>query len=1037
MTIDGLLKSHAAESSDSVLIGYPAKGVSDFEEHTAKDLDRFTDAAVAKYISHGLPPADPSLDEAPVVALLSPSGLNVLVTIFALNRLGYAILFLSTRLAPPAHASLLSMTKATKIILAESFKPTVQEVQGLHAIEQLPLVIRNDYRYIKPSQSIRRNCDPAKESKKIAWIIHSSGSTGFPKPIHLSNFACLANFAKGLKMKAFCTSPLFHSHCLMETGRAIYAKRAMYLGNYALPVTRQNLIDAMSVARPELLCAVPYVLKLLAESDDGIAQLTRLKQVLYGGSACPDDLGDFLVGRGVNLAGNYGATETGFIMNSFRSPGDKEWSYLRLHYPLANHVLMDEISPGVFECVALDGLPSKGPSNSDNPPNSFRTRDLFIRHPDPAKSNYWRYLSRFDDRITLVNGEKVLPLPIEGRIRRDACVKEAAVFGVGKSVPGVLIFRDEQAKEFSDEDFRKAIRPSLKAANAGAETFSRIPDELVIVLSADTVYPKTDKGTIIRAALYQEFAKIIEAAYDKFESSAEGGTLQLDVPELESFLLESFSKKIGVTLESVDSDIFSAGIDSLQTTRLYGIIKKDVDLGSGKDRLSQNIVFEKGTIRALAKHLHSLRTGEPEEDSDEIVTMQEMITKYSSFKEIDRAGLPDAQSNAVLVTGATGSLGAFLVSFLLKRSDDCQVYALVRASDNTSARQRVFDQLSARRISLTESQTARITVYCADLSQPNLGLSDQQLDGLLTKLTNVVHSAWAVNFNLGVRSFEAQHIAGTHNLIDLCLRVRLSRPAKFFFCSSISAASGTPKPATITESIIEHLQHAQKMGYGRSKLVAEHVTRNAMLKTGMHARVLRIGQLSADLAEGVWNDTEAVSLMIRSALTTGCLPRLDESPSWLPVDLCASSIVDLMFGEAQREHGTDPDLVYHVLNPAKFDWTKDLLPALKRSKLPAFETVSPKEWLQRLKTSNQDPAANPSVKLIDFWEHKYGQAQDPTQTQTEVGAGKLQPRKELNFETHRTLQDAQSLGSAGDLIASGYMEKVVERWMEKWSSSSP
>lgn len=111
LTIDGLLRSHAAEPSDPIFIGYPAKGVIDFEEYTAKDLDRFTDAAVAKCISYGLPPADPNLDEAPVFALLSPSGLDVLVTIFALNRLGYAILFLSARLAPSAHASLLSVTK--------------------------------------------------------------------------------------------------------------------------------------------------------------------------------------------------------------------------------------------------------------------------------------------------------------------------------------------------------------------------------------------------------------------------------------------------------------------------------------------------------------------------------------------------------------------------------------------------------------------------------------------------------------------------------------------------------------------------------------------------------------------------------------------------------------------------------------------------------------------------------------------------------------------------------------------------------------
>jgi acyl-CoA synthetase (AMP-forming)/AMP-acid ligase II len=241
------------------------------------------------------------------VALLSSSGLDVVVTIFALNRLGYATLFLSTRLAPAAHTSLLSMTKCHKIIVAESFKPTVKEIQEQYPIEQFSLISRKDYRHVSPTWSIQRQCDPVKESKKIAWIIHSSGSTGFPKPIYLSNFATLANFAKGLRLKSFTTSPLFHSHALMEMGRAMYAKRPMYLGNYAFPVTRHNLIEAMKVAKPEMLCAVPYVLKLLAETEDGMAQLTRIKLVMYGGSACPDDLGDFLVARGVNLAGNYGA----------------------------------------------------------------------------------------------------------------------------------------------------------------------------------------------------------------------------------------------------------------------------------------------------------------------------------------------------------------------------------------------------------------------------------------------------------------------------------------------------------------------------------------------------------------------------------------------------------------------------------------------------------------------------------------------------------------------------------------------------------
>lgn len=59
MTIDGLLRSHAAEpdAAQRPLICYPNRSANDFEEHTAKDLDRYTDVAARFYMEHGLPPA--------------------------------------------------------------------------------------------------------------------------------------------------------------------------------------------------------------------------------------------------------------------------------------------------------------------------------------------------------------------------------------------------------------------------------------------------------------------------------------------------------------------------------------------------------------------------------------------------------------------------------------------------------------------------------------------------------------------------------------------------------------------------------------------------------------------------------------------------------------------------------------------------------------------------------------------------------------------------------------------------------------------
>ena len=56
-TIDGLLRSHASEHDQPPLVCYPAKGVADFEEWSARDLNKFTDAAVARYRASGLEPA--------------------------------------------------------------------------------------------------------------------------------------------------------------------------------------------------------------------------------------------------------------------------------------------------------------------------------------------------------------------------------------------------------------------------------------------------------------------------------------------------------------------------------------------------------------------------------------------------------------------------------------------------------------------------------------------------------------------------------------------------------------------------------------------------------------------------------------------------------------------------------------------------------------------------------------------------------------------------------------------------------------------
>lgn len=89
--------------------------------------------------------------------------------------------------------------------------------------------------------------------------------------------------------------------------RAVYSSKSIHLYNADLPLTQGYLVRIMREHDFEIFYGVPYALKLLSETEEGIQLLQKLKVVMYGGSACPDELGNSLVDHNVNLIGHYGA----------------------------------------------------------------------------------------------------------------------------------------------------------------------------------------------------------------------------------------------------------------------------------------------------------------------------------------------------------------------------------------------------------------------------------------------------------------------------------------------------------------------------------------------------------------------------------------------------------------------------------------------------------------------------------------------------------------------------------------------------------
>jgi thioester reductase-like protein len=325
----------------------------------------------------------------------------------------------------------------------------------------------------------------------------------------------------------------------------------------------------------------------------------------------------------------------------------------------------------------------------------------------------------------------------------------------------------------------------------------------------------------------------------------------------------------------------------------------------------------------------------------------------------------------------------------------------------------------------------KIIAVASDLSKPDFGISNSLLlEKLRNTVTVTIHSAWAVNFNLPVQSFEDQHIKAVHNLINFC-RSSPAKPARFFFCSSVSAAGGTPKPGTVAEGPVTDIAHVQGTGYAQSKYVAEHITLAAMRHMGFEARVLRVGQLVGDSRVGEWNPSEGIPLMIQTAHTLGALPALDEEMSWLPVDYAAKIILDLCriktfeSGSTMANHVDDPDVVYHVLNPARFHWTHDMLPALSAAGL-SFEVLSTEKWMAKLRASSRDPVLNPPIKLLDWFESKY----------SDEALERNKGKGPLVYLTEDTAKASETMGILPDVTDTAFVRKMVDRLRVHWDGAA-
>jgi thioester reductase-like protein len=284
----------------------------------------------------------------------------------------------------------------------------------------------------------------------------------------------------------------------------------------------------------------------------------------------------------------------------------------------------------------------------------------------------------------------------------------------------------------------------------------------------------------------------------------------------------------------------------------------------------------------------------------------------------------------VLLTGATGFLGSWLLPELLSRTT-AEVVCLVRGTGRVQPHPRVREVLG-------------------DLEKPSLGLASADWEELADRVDTVYHCAAAVNVVLPYDRLRPANLLGTAEVLRL---LAAGRPKRLHYASTLSVFVATDRNhGSLRED--DDLTQTRLVygGYAQTKWAAERLLRLAGGRCGPVAHY-RLGLITGDTRTGRSPGRDFLTLFLRGLARLGGYPAGVEGKLFIditPVDYAAAAMAALSLG------GVHPDgTTFHVANPRTLS-LDGLVGALKASGV-RLDALGPDEFRERVRSLDPEAAA--------------------------------------------------------------------------------
>ncbi|RKT07730.1 thioester reductase-like protein [Streptomyces sp. 3211.6] len=372
--------------------------------------------------------------------------------------------------------------------------------------------------------------------------------------------------------------------------------------------------------------------------------------------------------------------------------------------------------------------------------------------------------------------------------------------------------------------------------------------------------------------------------------------------DLERYVADLWSQTLKTEVGRPDDDFFAIGGHSLQVLTCLVEIQERYP-----DTTIQDF-FAYPTVEQFAARLAELGAEAPAAPVPETAGRAEAVPEARPARSTGPAG---ADGGEVLLTGATGFLGAHVLAALL-REPGRRVTCVVRGSGEVPAGDRLARVVEYYVPDVLSELPDRVRIIEGDLST----IGPDELAASTEGVRELIHAAAEVRHYGPDDRYAANNIAPTALLARLALE-RGWRMAHMSTLSAVGPAPGDGPLVTLREDDFDRGENFDSP-YARSKYEAELAVRKA-IADGLDATVHRVGTLVGNTRTGTFLPDPSVNMMyqiLRVILTCGLVP---SAPGWgmdlTPVDFAADAILRLSRDPAHSGR------TFHVSNPVSLPST--------------------------------------------------------------------------------------------------------------------